>query len=305
MTATATPAPTVCEARWRAMGSDAHVIVVDGPATLPEVARDRVEALESRWSRFRPGSELCRLNRAAGRPVACSDDTYLAIGAAVDAWTTTHGAYDPTVLDAVVAAGYDRDFATSAPGPRTGAPRPAPGCSGIEFDPVVRAVTLPAGVSIDLGGIGKGLAADLVAAMLLRSGATGACVNLGGDLRACGRPPTDAGWVVDLEHAPGLRVAVGEGAVATSASTRRRWRVDGVEQHHLIDPRTGAPASSDLCAVTILADGAARAEVTAKAAFVAGVGDAAAVVEDAGVTGLLFTAAGETVLLPGIEEFLR
>jgi thiamine biosynthesis lipoprotein len=287
------------------MGSDAHVLVVDGAETLSDIARDRIEVLESRWSRFRPESELCRLNRAAGRPVVCSDDTYLAISTAVDAWLATQGRFDPTVLDAVVAAGYERDFATAAPGPRTGPPRPVPGCSGIGLDPVVRAVTLPAGLAVDLGGIGKGLAADLVATMLVRAGAAGACVNLGGDLRACGRPPTDEGWVVDLEHAPALRVAVGEGAVATSASTRRRWCVDGVEQHHLIDPRTGAPADGNLRAVTILADDAVRAEVTAKAAFVAGVDGAATVVEEAGVTGLLFTADGETVLLPGIEEFLR
>ena len=183
MTTTVARAPTIREARWRAMGSDAHVLVVGGPATLLGGARDRIESLESRWSRFRPESELCRLNRAAGRPVVCSDDTYLAISAAVDAWVATEGRFDPTVLDAVVAAGYERDFATSAPGPRTATPRPTPGGSGIVLDPVVRAVTLPKGVAVDLGGIGKGLAADLVATMLVRSGASGACVNLGGDLR--------------------------------------------------------------------------------------------------------------------------
>jgi thiamine biosynthesis lipoprotein len=287
------------------MGSDAHVVVVGGAPPLLGAARDRIEELESRWSRFRRDSELCRLNRAAGRPVVCSEDTYLAITAAVDAWHETDGAFDPTVLPAVVAAGYERDFATTTPGPRTDRPRPAPGCSGITFDPVVRAIALPPSVEIDLGGIGKGLAADLVAAMLLHAGAAGACVNLGGDLRVCGRAPSDAGWVVGLEHAPDLRVAIAEGAVATSASTRRRWCVDGVEQHHLIDPGTGAPADSDLRAVTIVADAAARAEIVAKAAFVAGADQAAAVTDEAGVTGLLFTAAGETVRLPGIEKLLR
>jgi thiamine biosynthesis lipoprotein len=110
---------------------------------------------------------------------------------------------------------------------------------------------------------------------------------------------------VGLEHAPDLRVAIAAGAVATSASTRRRWRVGGIEQHHLIDPGTGAPADTGLRAVTIVADEAARAEVVAKAAFVAGADRAAAVAEEAGVTGLLFTTSGDAVLLSGIEEYLR
>jgi thiamine biosynthesis lipoprotein len=287
------------------MGTDAHVLVVDGPATLLGTARDRIEELESRWSRFRPDSELCRLNHSCGHPVVCSDDTYLAVATAVDGWHGTGGAFDPTVLDAVVATGYQRDFASATPGPRTAPPQPTPGCSGVAFDPLVRAVTLPPGVTVDLGGIGKGLAADLVAELLVGAGADGACVNLGGDLRAVGRPPSDAGWVVDLESAPDLRVAIGAGAIATTASTRRRWCLDGVEQHHVIDPRTGAPTDGDLRAVTILADGATRAEVTAKAAFVAGADRAPAVVESAGVTGLLVTVTGRTVLLPGVEEFLR
>ncbi len=306
MTATTTSTPTVREDRWRAMGSDAHVLVVDGPAPLLEEARRRVEELESRWSRFRPDSEICRLNRAAGRPVLCSPDTSAAVRAAVDAWGETHGAFDPTVLPAVVAAGYDHDFETSARGPRTAPPVPTPGCAEIAFDPVVGAITLPRSVALDLGGIGKGLAADLVTAMLLQSGAAGACVNLGGDLRASGRPPRPGGWVVGLEHAPELRVAIADGAVATSASTRRRWSVDGVEQHHLIDPRSGAPSIGDLRAVTIVADRAAHAEVIAKAAFVAGtVARAADVAAAAGVTGLFITGSDERVVLPGMEAFLR
>jgi thiamine biosynthesis lipoprotein len=305
VTSTTAPTSAVREARWRAMGSDAHVLVVDGAPALLRRARERIEELEARWSRFRPDSELCRLNRAAGRPVMCSDETYLAVATAVDGWHRTDGAFDPTVLEAVLATGYQRDFASSTPGPRPAPPRATPGCAGIQLDPLVRAITLPPGVTVDLGGIGKGLAADLVVELLIGAGAAGACVNLGGDLRAVGRPPSDAGWVVDLEHAPDIRVAIGAGAVATTASTRRRWCVDGVEQHHLIDPRTGAPTDGDLLAVTILADGATRAEVTAKGAFVAGADGARAVVERAGVTGLLFTESGETMLLPGIEEFLR
>src|SRR5439155_18637591 len=140
---------------------------------------------EAKWSRFRATSELCRLNDAAGAPVVVSPDTFALIARAVDAWRDTGGRYDPTVLAALEAAGYDRDFDAVA---RTGAPAtgeraPAPGCAEVEFDPMVSAVRLPHGVALDLGGIGKGAAADAVSAELFDAalpGVRGVLVNLGG-----------------------------------------------------------------------------------------------------------------------------
>ena len=199
---------------------------------------------------------------------------------AVDAWHDTGGRYDPTVLAALEAAGYDRDFDAVA---RTGGadgptgPGTAPGCGDVELDDLVRAVRLPLGVTIDLGGIGKGAAADEVSAGLLAAGVpgvTGVLVNLGGDLRARGDAPAPHGWVVDVDDPlrtgrAGL-LALGEGAVATSTRLRRTWTRGDRSLHHLIDPRTGAPADAGLASVTVVAGEAWRAEVLAKAAFVAG-----------------------------------
>src|SRR4051812_16428421 len=160
-------------ARFQAMGTDVEVLALgadrDAMAELGALAADALEAREARWSRFRPSSELCRLNDAGGAPVVVSTDTFALIARAVDAWRTTAGRYDPTVLAALEAAGYDRDFDAVA---RSGAAAvddgaDVPGCAGVELDDLVSAVRLPADVTLDLGGIGKGFAADEVSAELL------------------------------------------------------------------------------------------------------------------------------------------
>ncbi len=247
------------EIKFAAMGSDVHVVVLGGRPDLCRFVRDRIAELEARWSRFRPDSELSRLNAMPGRPVVVSEDTRIAISAAVDAWRITEGRFDPSILAALVAVGYDRDFASLDRG-RTGAVVPAgpsPGCAGIEIDPIVRSISLPEGTTVDLGGIGKGLAADLVIADLRDAGALGGCVNIGGDLRAFGQGPTSAGWIVDLGHLPGVLIGISEGGIATSSTLKRRWVRDGVEQHHLLDPRRGLPVDSGIAAVTVIAGTAA------------------------------------------------
>jgi len=303
-------------ARFRAMGTDVEVLALgadaDAMAELGALAADALEAREARWSRFRPESELCRLNAAGGAPVVVSTDTFALIARAVDAWRTTAGRYDPTVLAALEAAGYDRDFDAVA---RSGAAAvddgaDVPGCAGVELDDLVSAVRLPADVTLDLGGIGKGFAADEVSAELLGAGVRGVrgvLVNLGGDLRARGDAPAPHGWVVAVDDPlatgrTGL-LAFAEGAVATSTRLRRAWSRGDRALHNLIDPRTGAPARSGLASVTVVAGDAWRAEVLAKAAFVAGRDDGARLVVDAGATGLLVTDDGGVVELPGLATF--
>jgi thiamine biosynthesis lipoprotein len=296
---------------FRAMGSRARVLVLGGPAGLPARAREHVEDLEARWSRFRPESELCRLNAAAGRPVLVSPATFSLIRLAVDAWHRTGGRFDPTVLDALTHAGYDRDF-DALSGARVDPLDPAdppetlvPGCAGVVLDPLVGSVTLPAGTHLDLGGIGKGAAADAVATDLLAAGAAGACVDLGGDVRVAGEGPEAGAWrvVVDPELAPGWHLDLAAGAVATSSRLRRRWYRHGKEVHHLLDPATGAPARTGLRAVTVLASTAAWAEVLAKAVFVAGPGPGAELLRDASVHGLLVHDDGSVEPVAGIEAF--
>jgi thiamine biosynthesis lipoprotein len=306
----------VHEARLRVMGSDAHIVLVGGDPVLLDDARAHLELLEARWSRFRPSSELCRLDASPGRPVVVSRDTFAVIAHAVEAWRLTRGRFDPTVLPALRAAGYDRDFAavmaddgTVSTAPR--GPMPAPGCAGIVLDATVSAVTLPEGVVLDLGGIGKGYAADRVATALLGAGAEGACVNLGGDLRVVGRGPAFSGgasssWTIDVEdplHGGTGKLLLAEGGVATSSRLRRAWRRAGTAVHHLIEPATGASARTGLASVTIVAGETWWAEVLAKAAFVAGPEAGAALVRDAGATGLFVHDDGRVAELPGLGAF--
>ena len=237
---------------------------------------DRLGHLEAWWSRFVPSSDLCRINAGAGQAVEVQPETLGVVELAIAAWALTGGRFDPSVLPALVAAGYDRPFtAIAAAGPapvdRPTNPTPAPGCADVAVDVDAGTIRLPVGVQLDLGGIGKGHAADIVARELLASGATGACVNLGGDVRVTGSPPDGAGWTIAVQHpledASIVTLALADGAVATSTTAYRRW---GDDAHHLIDPATGLPSRTDLLAVTVVAGEAAWAEVIAKAALLAG-----------------------------------
>ena len=265
------------------MGTHAHVIVVAAELGLADIlgnsAVARLVALERTWSRFLPDSELSRVNANAGRPVRVSRDVELLVERAVQAWDRTDGRFDPTVLPALIAAGYDRDFRELADAPTT--PRlpgsPAPGCVGIRI--ANHEVTLPVGTTIDPGGIGKGLAADLAIELVMASGATGACINVGGDLRVAGNAPNGGPWSVAIEHPLEPARAIGhielhDEALVSSWRTRRSWGEPAERRHHLIDPRTGTSAWSGLAGVTVVAPDAWWAEALATALFLAGPADA-------------------------------
>ncbi|MGD9755605.1 MAG: FAD:protein FMN transferase [Acidimicrobiia bacterium] len=277
--------------RWRAMGCTVEVLL--GAAAehdlLGRWAVGELERLEQSWSRFRPDSELRRINARTGEMVALSDELADAVDTAAELWRLTDGAFDPTVHDALCAWGYDRDFGAVRAdetlrrrrGPR---PVPAPGLSGLVS--VRRGTTGPeigaAGggrllrspAAIDLGGIGKGLAADRLAEGLLERGARSVLVAVGGDLRAEGTTPA-GGWRSSLEDpfADGvelLPVRFERGALVASTTVLRRWSLADAAAHHLIDPTTGAPAHPDLAAVFLSGTAAAWAEGLAKAALVLG-----------------------------------
>jgi thiamine biosynthesis lipoprotein len=258
-----------------------------------------VELLDSLWSRFQPQSELSRLNTAAssaqGGTVATSVDGLTATLVAAMRWAYGYsgGIVDATVLDRVIAAGYDRDFEAVRhrdDGPDDAADRclldattsPVPDAPFVSrmADVTVadRLVRRPAGVVLDSGGVGKGLAADLIAAAAPDQGLGGVLVDLGGDVRAIGDDLDGCGWRIGAADERVAAVGstsrktpltiwrVADGAVATSSTVRRRWRGG----HHIIDPRTGRPSESDLAAVTVVADTALAAETCAKTALVSG-----------------------------------
>jgi thiamine biosynthesis lipoprotein len=263
------------EARMPVMGTTAHVLVV-GCDRLVDVGLARLAQLEGRWSRFRPTSEISQLNDHPGRPVIVSADTFHLVELAIEGWRETEGVFDPTVAAALRRVGYDRDFSLVAAhvGHRVLEPAAAaPGCARIELDPRLLSITLPFGVALDAGGIGKGLAADIVTAELMAAGARGALVNVGGDLRVRGESPIGSAWNVAIEDptrdpAEICRVDLVDGAIATSSRMQRRWQTGSGPMHHLIDPRSGGPARTPIATVAAVTRDAWWAEVVAKTVLI-------------------------------------
>lgn len=294
--------------RFPVMGSQAEVTVLGGEASLAGWARARLDDLEQRWSRFIPDSEITRLNRSTGRPQIVSAETFDVVATAIDAWHWSEGRFDPTMATTMAAAGYDdrrghRSTAEPFPGRHVAPATPAE----IVLDPYPRSISVPAGVAIDLGGIGKGAAADLVARELLSSGADGCCVNVGGDVRLAGRPPRPEGWRIDIDLGPGLErpvVGVVDGSVCTSTTTRRVWASDLGPEHHLRNPTDGRPLRTGLLSVSIIGATAVQAEVLTKTAFAAGPATAERLVRTAGATGLLVADDGRITPLDGLAPFL-
>jgi FAD:protein FMN transferase len=319
------------------MGTRARILVVGEPHGLAERLRDRVVDLEARWSRFVDTSEISRLNRAAGATVAVSGDTLALLAHGMEGWEATYGLFDPTILGDLERAGYDRTFERvggrdpetdelsrhpaaagawtvpasptdtgSGPNRRSWLVR---GCGDLELDHQAGTARLPAGVGFDPGGIGKGFAADLVAAEAMDAGAAGVLVDLGGDLRVSGEPPARTGpWRLGVDHPLGAldlaSVALNDGAVATSTRTRRRWTTaDGEQRHHLIDPLMGSPVDSDVVSATAVAARGWQAEVLAKAAFIGGPVQGLGLVHTLGGAAVVFTADGELCEGPDWHRF--
>jgi thiamine biosynthesis lipoprotein len=256
-------------------------VLADQPAGLPfalAAVREVVEEVDRTCSRFREDSELAAVVRSAGTPVSISPVLADAWSAAIRAAEATDGLVDPTVASAVRAWGYDRDFAAVPP---TGPPlhvrmKAVPGWRTVAWDPTTRTVTLPRGVELDLGATAKAWAADRAAARAADRAGCPVLVSLGGDLAIAG-PVRPGGWDVRIvdDHAAGPDVdgpvvAVDAGGVATSSTTVRRWHRGEVLVHHVIDPRTGAPAQTCWRTVTVAAGTCADANAASTAAIVLG-----------------------------------
>lgn len=219
-------------------------------------------AWERTFSRFDPGSELSRLNAHGVADV--SPELFEVVALAVRAARASDGLVTPTVLGALLSAGYDRSF-ERLQDCRSGAVShaPVPDIADVSLDAGARRIRLRRGATLDLSGFVKGWAADRAAALL--GVIAPALVDAAGDVRAAGAPP--GGWRIAVDdgrpRAPGV-IALRAGGVATSGRDFRVWRAGGVLHHHLIDPRSGRPSESDVRVATVIAPTASRAEIAAK-----------------------------------------
>jgi thiamine biosynthesis lipoprotein len=286
------------------MGCRATVLVVGGPADLVATVAERVRSLEQRWSRFVASSDISAANARPGVPVAAAPESVELVRRSALARIITGGLFDPTLLDRQLAIG---DVASRGD-PTLRTPPPGEAIDGsLAWDDVAGTITV--GRGFDPGGIGKGLAADLAVTFALENGAAGCLVEIGGDLRAAGHPPAGDAWSVGVER-PGqpaglLQVLwIAEGGVATSVPEARVVVDDaGVARHHLLDPRTGRPAETDVRSATVLSGAGWIAEALAKAVVLAGRADGMALVHRTGAEALVLDHEGVVHTTPGLERF--
>jgi len=274
------PEPEVAVAEGRALGCAVRVVVTD-PRAVAE-AKAAVDAvlrdIDDACSRFKPDSELSRLNSTPGSLVSVSPLLGNAIDVALRAAELSRGAVDPTVGTAIKLAGYDCDFADL---PADGnairlVAVPIAGWRNIHFDRARRTVWIPAGVGIDLGATAKALATDLAADAALAAAGGGVLVSVGGDIATRGEIPA-GGWQVQVSEDSGEAISddaeairIWECGIATSSTTVRRWTRGGVTLHHIIDPVTGLPTGGPWRTATVVAATCVDANTASTAAIVLG-----------------------------------
>ncbi len=307
------------------MNTDIQIsIAAPGQERLVQIVEESFRYFEQLLSRFRPDSELSRFNDCQRTAFLASPDFFAAVQAALWAAQQTGGIYDPTILFYLEEAGYDRTFGAVVNqrplfnDPIEFLPTMAAESDGIltgynyrhlDLDPFSQMISHPAGLQIDLGGMGKGWTVDRVTDELCGQGHF--LLNAGGDLYAYGTSGSDRGWEVHLAH-PCIQdlnyasLSLDHHAAATSTIARRRWVKNEIVQHHLIDPRTGRPAETDVISVSVIAGRVFTAEIFAKTALILGVEEGLAFLEALpDVEGALFSTTSEIHVTSRMDQYLN
>lgn len=287
--------------------------VVDSETPSTQLAQVPLwfEEWEQVLSRFRYDSELTRLNQTHDQPVPVSETLWQVFQAACHAETMTNGLVTPTLLDSIIAAGYDRPFdmlphQTSFQS--NAAPTISSSLEAIAVNDSTRTITLPSGMGLDFGGVAKGWAAHQAMQRLKVEGP--ALIDAGGDIAISGPRADGSPWQVGVANPfqPDQQIEVlylNQNGVATSGKNHRRWLRDGLLQHHILDPLTGQPAETDLMTVTVIAPDVLQAEAAAKAAFILGSRAGLEWIEShKELAGLLILDNGTTIYSTNMEEYL-
>jgi len=231
-----------------------------------------IDAIDAACNRFRDASEISRLNRGEG-VVSLSATLVRSLMAAQRASELTGGLCDPTVLDSLEKLGYDRDYdAIGVVEDLAIDLRPAPGFAALHFDPDRSTVVKTDEWRIDLGASAKALLADLVAEDVAPTG--GVVAEIGGDVTAKGHG-SDGPWIIGIAETLTIaggesRIALQDGAIATSSNDVRTWKRGENVVGHIIDPRTGHSAQSPYRAATVIDADCVGANAFATAALLWG-----------------------------------
>ncbi len=241
-----------------ALGTTCAVFAVGAPDDRLVRAEAWVHDVGSRLTRFSSTSELSRVNASAGKWTAVSAELESVLRLSIKAFEMSGGLVNIAVLPAVLATGYTRSFAEGPTVALLESPQVVPRLPEVLKVRRGEAYLRP-GAGVDLGGVAKGWMAD----QLCKRIGPNTLANIGGDLMATGGGPRAEGWPVALG---GMTLMLRDQGAATSSIRRRRWGA----LHHLIDPRTGAPARTGLDEVSVVAPSGFEAEVVAKTALLLG-----------------------------------
>lgn len=249
------------------MGTSFHIILPAGDEFALQKIERRVRELESKWTRFDPMSELMQLNQSAGTANYVSEDTILLLKAMSNGFEITAGAFNPTQLGAMNDLGYDHSLNNSSQASAVFDDRRIHR-NNLQISIQDKFVQIPADMALDAGGIGKGLAADLLATELSAEGFTDMLLNAGGDLFASGNSADGDPWVIRIENPLDSnetisRVSFMKGGLATSSQLKRRFNDVG----HLLNPIENQ-CPRDVISVSVISGSAATAEVLTKVPFV-------------------------------------
>jgi thiamine biosynthesis lipoprotein len=280
----AAPVEAIGTRTFSALGTFASLLVTerDSLELAYGLLAGELLAVDMACSRFRPDSELWRVNHAHGHPVGISPLLTQALATALNAARITDGDVDPTCGQSLARLGYDRDFAQAQRDTTelVTPPAPAAGWQAVELDTERRRVRVPDKVMLDLGATAKALAADRAAAQIHGAAGCGVLVNLGGDIRVAGEPPA-GGWRVGIlddvayvprrSHAePDQAVIIRDGGLATSSTRTRSWQRGQTQLHHIVAPGTGRPADSCWRTVSVAAATCVDANTASTAAILRG-----------------------------------
>lgn len=280
----------IVRSTFPAMGNTATITAIahtrNAATRALSVGTERVRSLESSWSRFLPDSEVSEFNE--GRKLNnFSADTRLLFKHMARATEVTGGLFDAHILPEMLRIGYDSSLVDTR-----------------------RASGADHSLAVDPGGIGKGLTADLAVSSMLEHGCSGALVSIGGDIRCSGTPDRDEGWIIDVQSAHDgtmiSRIALTDGAVATSSFGAKRWAHLDAHRSHIVDPSTGLSIDArkrEVIQATVVASTAAWAEVYATACLVADMPAALALLDRAGLAGLLQRHDGSTFASMNWEQY--
>lgn len=299
---------------FHAMGCQMLAILEQDFESMPLIL-DQVPGWFEDWeqtlSRFRLDSELSRLNRTFDQPMEVSATLWEVFQTAQWADQITNGLVTPTVLDAVLEAGYDRSFEALPRYQFSSSVASLPGIHPLSMviaDEATRTISLPQGVHLDFGGVAKGWAADRAVGKLMELGPS--LMNAGGDVAISGPRSGGEPWEVGVsnpfETGTDIEILrVKRGGVASSGKDRRHWNQNGSFRHHIIDPDTGLPAETDVLRVTVVAPSVMRAEAAAKAALILGSERGMTWIEtDPSLAGLFILDHGEVLYSRRMQSYL-